>query len=153
MFENSSSTLFPFYKLCLNSFSIPRVLALYYWNLDQYIYYEIERRKQCFVANLKRKAWHLYMRLFGWFSKGYSLLICSVCKQYYASIPERHPDWGGLGHIAPTACFRLKFSLNDQTSHLRYIYIGNQCLNNCFGNARCTNETCQMNNSITPIVC
>ena len=48
--------------------------------------------------------------------------------------------------------FRLRFSLNCQKNYLQYIYIGNKCLMNCFGNAHCHNEECHMMNSITPLV-
>ncbi|CAF2836302.1 unnamed protein product [Rotaria sp. Silwood2] len=48
--------------------------------------------------------------------------------------------------------FRLKFSSNCTTNHLQYIYIGNKCLMNCYGNARCLNGECQIMNAITPLV-
>ncbi|CAF0744576.1 unnamed protein product [Adineta steineri] len=48
--------------------------------------------------------------------------------------------------------FRLRFSSECKDNYLQYVYIGNKCLMNCFGHARCMNGECQMNNSILPLV-
>ncbi|CAF3387291.1 unnamed protein product [Rotaria sp. Silwood1] len=48
--------------------------------------------------------------------------------------------------------FRFKFSSNCTTNNLQYIYIGNKCLMNCYGNTRCINGECQVMNAITPLV-
>jgi hypothetical protein len=48
--------------------------------------------------------------------------------------------------------FRLRFPSKCEENHLRYVYVGNKCLMNCFGNTRCTKGQCEMSNSIIPLV-
>jgi hypothetical protein len=47
----------------------------------------------------------------------------------------------------------IRFRFQSQQNHLQYIYIGNKCLMNCFGNTRCVNGECQKMNPIMPLVC
>ena len=45
----------------------------------------------------------------------------------------------------------IRFRLKECA--LQYIYVGNKCTMNCFGNTYCNNGECKMMNSTTPLVC
>ena len=47
----------------------------------------------------------------------------------------------------------IRFRFKCKENHLQYIYIGNQCLMNCYGNTYCNNGECKMMTSINPLVC
>jgi hypothetical protein len=47
----------------------------------------------------------------------------------------------------------IRFRFKCKENHLHYVYIGNKCLMNCYGNTYCNNGECQMMTSINPLVC
>jgi hypothetical protein len=47
----------------------------------------------------------------------------------------------------------IRFRFKCKEHHLHYIYIGNKCPMNCYGNTYCDNGECKMMNSTQPLVC